>query len=498
MNDTLNSSSSSVLLVDLNNFARYPTLAIGYLVAPLRQAGFKVEVLSPLAQGAPAMTHEVAETKWEHIKRRVYFSTHPLMQSLHEPLRAFYAKRSFKPHQPTLSLLSERLQTNPPDIILLSAYLEHYPTVQWIGEQAALFNIPVLLGGPAFTHAETIKKWSQLKGISAVFAGEADFVVADLVQHLCTGKPAQEWKGEGLSTLSNVNTVARPLTQLEQLPLPDFNDFPWEYYPHRIVPVMAGRGCSWNICTFCSDVITANGRTFRSRPLMAILQELKTQALQYQAKDFIFLDLKLNSDLVIWRGLIEHFQTVVPGGRWIATVHVDGKGEHGLDRAMLTQAKAAGLTRISFGLESGSQRVLKRMGKGTTVERNAQFIQDAHAAGLSVRCSMMLGYPGETLEDIEATRDFLAAHHAQLDRVRPARFKAIPGTRFERLYTHRPQRFKGVEVQQWDYRLARANYHNTATSPLAYRRVKAQVLALIHQINSKPLRDGARQFDGLM
>lgn len=56
----------NVLIVDLNNFARYPSLAIAYLVAPLRTAGFKVDVLSPLLIGAPAATHEIPETKVEH------------------------------------------------------------------------------------------------------------------------------------------------------------------------------------------------------------------------------------------------------------------------------------------------------------------------------------------------------------------------------------------------------------------------------------------------
>lgn len=489
-------NSPSILIIDLNNFARYPTLAIGYLVAPLRQAGFKVEVLSPLALGAPAMTHEQAETKLEHFKRRIYFSTHPLIQAWHERLRASHAHYQHRPHAPTLQLLEQRLKTNPPDIILLSAYLDHYPTVEWIGQQAAQYQVPVLLGGPAFSYPQTIQAWSQLTGITAIFAGEADLVIADLVQAILTGGDLSAW--EGVNTGAKPSSIAQPLAALDQLTLPDFQDFPWEHYPHRIIPIMTGRGCSWNICTFCSDVITSNSRTFRSRSLSVVLKELQEQAQRYQARDFIFLDLKLNSDLSIWQGLIENFQTVVPQGRWIATVHVDAKGENGLDYTTLAAAKAAGLRRISFGLETGSPSLLKRMGKGTQVERNARFIADAHQAGLSVRCSMMLGYPGETAQDLAATCDFLSEHQAQLDRVRPARFKAIPGTRFERLYHKRPGRFPGIEIKAWDYQLARAEYRNVNGGDRTYRRLKREILGIIHAINSKPLRDDARQFDGLM
>ncbi|WP_040839091.1 B12-binding domain-containing radical SAM protein [Thiothrix nivea] len=490
-------TTPTILIVDLNNFARYPTLAIGYLVAPLRAAGFQVEVLSPLAHGAPAMTHEQQETWLEHAKRRLYFSTHPLMQRLHEPLRAAYARRSFRAHPPTLAMLEQRLQHNPPDIILLSAYLEHLPTVTWIGQQASQRGVPVLLGGPAFTHPQTIQAWRQLEGISAIFAGEADFVITELVKAILEGQDLQAWAGVSSSSSENLD-AAPPLQGLERLPMPDFSDFPWERYPHRIIPVMTGRGCSWNVCTFCSDVITSNGRTFRSRPLAKILDELRQQAERYQARDFIFLDLKLNSDLEVWHGLIDNIQQTVPGARWIATVHVDGKGENGLDAATLQAAKMSGLTRISFGLETGSQPLARRMGKGTRVERNAQFIQDAHRAGLSVRCSMMLGYPGETADDLRATLEFLQTHQAQLDRIRPARFKAIPGTRFERLYHNRPSRFAGIDVQGWNYRLARADYRNRNTRCPVYRKVKRDILSTIHAINSQPLRDDARQFDGLM
>lgn len=111
---------------------------------------------------------------------------------------------------------------------------------------------------------------------------------------------------------------------------------------------------------------------------------------------------------------------------------------------------------------------------------------------------MMMGYPGETADDLLATRDFLQTHQQQLGRIRPARFKAIPGTRFERLYQHRPSRFAGIDVQSWDYRLARADYRNHNTTASAYRKVKRDILTTIHAINNQPLRDDARQFDGLM
>ncbi len=487
----------AVLLVDLNNFARYPTLAIGYLLAPLRAAGFRVDVLSPLNLGAPAFEREGTENWQEHLKRRVNFATHPLMRPLHEPLRKWHSQRQARPHPPTLDAVRTQLEQHPPDVILLSAYLDHYPVVAAIAQLAKARKIPLLLGGPAFSQPKTVESWLEIEGLSAIFAGEADAVIVDLVTAAWQHKDLGIWPGVFLRGRTH-RQIAPPLQAMDKLPIPDFDDFPWDMHPHRIIPVMTGRGCSWGVCTFCSDVTSANGRTYRSRPVQAVLNELQVQSLRYHSKDFMFLDLKLNSNLAMWHALIDNFQRIIPGGRWIATVHVDGHGNHGLDFSTLVAARAAGLRRISFGLETGSERLSRRMAKGTRTASNQQFVQDAYRAGLSVRCSMMLGYPGETVEDLQATRDFLLNNQERFDRVRPARFKAIPGTRFEKLHENRPTRFKGLDVVEWDHQFARATYHYQPATKSDYRQTKQAILKIIHTINRKPLRDGAQQFDGLM
>lgn len=490
--------SAQILMVDLNNFARYPTLAIGYLVAPLRAAGATVTVLSPLAEGAPSFEREQKETWQEHLKRRVFFSAHPIMLKTHENLRRFYAAQSNKSHQITLDLVKQQLATQKPDIILLSAYLNHYPSVVEIAALAQQNNIPVLLGGPMFNHKETIDDWLNITGISAIFGGEADLCITDIVQALIKRKSLPTFIGLFIKETPLPAIAAPPLQDLDQLPIPDFSDFTWDYYQHRIIPIMTGRGCHWEACTFCSDVITANGRTYRSRSLDHVLDEIRQQTQRHHSKDVIFLDLKLNGNLVVWHGIIEHFQKIVPKGHWIATVHVNAKGENGLSYEALKAAKASGLVRMSFGLETGSQALNRQMAKGTDMSRNAQFVQDAHRAGISLRASMILGYPNESHEDVQASVDFLEKYQPCFDRIRLARFKAIPHTRFAKLYENRPIRFQGMKNFAWDYRYARASYEYTGATDRRYRQAKRRLLRLIHNINRKPLRDDAVQFDGLM
>src|SRR5262245_25111711 len=69
------SRSRRVLIVDLNNFASFPTLAIGLLTASLRNCGHEVRVLCPLAYDVPAAERERQENTLDHLKRRLHLST---------------------------------------------------------------------------------------------------------------------------------------------------------------------------------------------------------------------------------------------------------------------------------------------------------------------------------------------------------------------------------------------------------------------------------------
>jgi len=487
----------NILLIDLNNFARYPTLAIGYLVAPLRTAGFKVKLLSPLAHGVPAVERERQENAWDQIKRRIHFSTHPTVIQMHDKLYKLHLWLNSRVHPKLIEELNQTLKTGSIDAVLVSAYVQYYPSIVAIGEQAKQHGVPFLLGGPIFNIPEITQEWLELPGVSAIFGGEADFLLPQLVDDLIQGKDLTKYAGIFLPD-GRTAPPAPPVTTMDKLPIPDLSDFPWEYYTHRVIPVMTGRGCGWGACTFCSDVVSANGRTFRSRPVKAVLDELEIQSERYNSRDFIFLDIKLNSSLAMWDGLIKHFQEQVPGGHWIGTVHVEGKGRNGLERDELLAAREAGMMRISFGLETASQELNQRMGKGTRIERTSQFIRDAYDAGISVRTTAMQGYPGETAADLNSTADFLQDHKTHLDRIHFSRFTPIPATRFQTLYESKPERFPGITNIAWDYRYARGNYRYKPATDRKYRRAKARLLGIVHEINSKLLQEEARQFDGLM
>jgi hypothetical protein len=76
------------------------------------------------------------------------------------------------------------------------------------------------------------------------------------------------------------------------------------------------------------------------------------------------------------------------------------------------------------------------------------------------------------------------------------------GTRFEKLYKHRPERYDDIHVVKWDLNwdqgIARAYYEPGRSRDRHYRRAARRLLNAVHAINRRPLRNNLAQFDGLM
>ncbi|UWQ23122.1 radical SAM protein [Jannaschia sp. W003] len=486
---------ADVLIVDLNNFASFPTLAIGILTAALRNHGHRVRLMSPLAYDRPATMRERRETIVDHALRRVRLSDMTTVVRLRGLLRERRLTVEERPDEASIAQVVRELDARP-TVVLLSAYLQHREAVRRIAAAAGARGVPVLLGGPMFGLAEVAEAWRGTPGLTAVVGAEADRDVPGMVEAVRNGGDLLAFPGVVLPD-GRRSAPARPLRELDQTPVPDFTDFPWDRYPVRIVPVMTGRGCQWDKCLFCSDVISTSGRTFRTRSVASVLSEMEEQARRHGTASFLFLDLKLNSWPGMIRGIARELGRRVEGAEWIGTVHVDRREDNGLSARDLALAAEGGMRRVSFGLESGSQRMLDAMHKGSCVERNARFIRDAYAAGLSIRCTMFKGFPGETADDMERTADFLEEHAPFLDRVRFNNFTIYPGTPIHEA-TARHADASDLVLTRPDSARGRVDYARRAPLDRAYRRAKRRALAVVHAINARPLRDAARQFDGLM
>ena len=162
--ETQDAARLRILIVDLNNFAAFPTLTIGILVAAIRKSGHEVSVLCPLAHDVPAIERERQDTWYDHVKRRAHMTENPVLRIPRNIARRAYYAWLEHPH-PTVVREVARAMDDRPDIVLLSAYFQHFQTVRQIGKLASRKGIPTLLGGPMFNNAAAAEVWRQIPGL---------------------------------------------------------------------------------------------------------------------------------------------------------------------------------------------------------------------------------------------------------------------------------------------------------------------------------------------
>lgn len=497
-------SQRSALLVDLNNFARYPTLPIGYLASVLRRAGYAVNVFAPLMVGVHGVTREPRPHRFSLLLAKV---NHRVATSGSDWVRRWRDRAAARrlsgvsTHQAeVLAAAKAEIARIKPKVVLISTYLMYRDACADICLACEALGIPVVIGGPYFAQQEVIDAWVSMPGLSALVTGEVELELPAILDSLFAQTDPSVHVGVAVAGRGGraIGRVAPPLEALDAVPFPDYSDFPWSAYPNRIVPIITGRGCGWGVCTFCSDVTSTAGRTYRSRSADNVLSEIAEHHRLHQVERFVFTDLKLNSNLDMWRSIVGNMQQVVPGSSWIGAVHAGKESDNGLADSDLRAAAKSGCVRLTTGLETGSQRLADLMKKGTTLDSISAFLHGAAHAGISTRGTMIIGHPGETADDVEESAAFLARHRSVIERVSLNRLHLITGTTLHRSMKRKPGKFKGVDVVSEEPAMAHVEHRNHVMETPSHRRAAMRLLTEANRINSRPLSPKAREFEGVM
>lgn len=196
----------------------------------------------------------------------------------------------------------------------------------------------------------------------------------------------------------------REPAELDSLPFPawhhirrDMHIMPFINRPFLLLAT--SRGCPYN-CEFCADS-TYYGRKLRLKSPGRIAREIEWAKAKFGIKDFLFWSesFTLNQE---WTK--EVADAIIKSGLDAAWV-CNSRPDH-VSSDLLTRLKAAGCWMIGYGLESGSDKMLKAMNKKTTVEQNREAVIMAKRAGLDVTAHMVIGFPGETPDTIQQTIEF--------------------------------------------------------------------------------------------
>ncbi|APG28728.1 radical SAM protein [Syntrophotalea acetylenivorans] len=173
--------------------------------------------------------------------------------------------------------------------------------------------------------------------------------------------------------------------------------------PEPVLPVTASRGCYWKGCLFCPEAV-APTHTYRSCAPAEVPDLLLTLARQWQVRHFHFTDNALPMPVL---NALAARRDDLAGMSWYGFVRFE---EALTDIQLVDQLATAGCRMLQLGLESGSQTVLDKLGKGTAVTTAAAVLSALHRAGIGTYVYVMFGIPDETEEDRRATLRFLETH----------------------------------------------------------------------------------------
>ncbi len=249
------------------------------------------------------------------------------------------------------------------------------------------------------------------KGSPVDFAvlGEGEQTTLELVSALSKGKKVEGVKGLALLKGRGVAlTGKRPLIiDLNTLPMPAFDKVPMDFYTKpdvyciRGVPIcgfytFTSRGCPFN-CRFCVNK-NIFGQSIRYKDPAKVVDEIQHLKEKYKIDGIYIYDDTFTVSREHVFGICNEMKQRRLDIMWACETRVS-LVEESLMRAM----KQAGCVQIDFGVESGSQEVLNRLRKGTTVEQARKAFRVCKNVGIRQFANFMINTPDETEEDVEKT-----------------------------------------------------------------------------------------------
>ena len=345
-----------------------------------------------------------------------------------------------------------RVPSLPLGLISIASYLKHY------GHEVVLVEKSVQNGD---IEAELKKFRPEVVGISAIsYTASIDGLkITEKVHEICPGVPVvwggvapsslpelylregkmdflslgegevtwkeflDEWKGgrdfstvKGLAYLKNgeyVCTPIRPVADLTKFPELDWSFVePQKYFSSffhctKMVYLHASKGCP-GACTFCSNKQFHQGRN-RCRDPKHVMHDIEYLVGKCGANGIYFSDEQFMPNRAIRNELLG---LIVESGLdfvWGCQMRLGVLREEDID-----DMYKAGCRWILFGIETGSQEMIRKIKKGTDLRLAKPTIDYCEKIGMTVQATFIIGFPGETAEDIKKTVDLALSLPASL------------------------------------------------------------------------------------
>ncbi|MFH0928963.1 MAG: radical SAM protein [Candidatus Aenigmatarchaeota archaeon] len=288
--------------------------------------------------------------------------------------------------------VENKLKNINPDLIGLTSMTmfvpEAYRIAKWVKNN---FDVPLIMGG---VHATALPE-EVIKHVDTVVVGEAEKVLLEMAKN-----PSKIKKGiiQG-QTIENIDEIGMPARHLMNMKFYLSQKDQIAGIEMKAESIITSRGCPYR-CIFCRNSLRPEPVRFNS--VDHVINEIKYLKEKYGIEGLAFTDECFTANkprlIEICKRMIKDKIEI----KWECQTR-----SNLIDLDLVKLMKEAGCIQIGIGFESGSDRILKVLNKGNTVEQNTKAIKICKEAGMRLRGCFMIGNPTETKEDINLTKKFI-------------------------------------------------------------------------------------------
>lgn len=326
------------------------------------------------------------------------------------------------------------LEKTKPKVVCLGSCIVDLPSLDMVIRLIKAYDkdIPIVVGGPSAT--TYYEKLIQNPSIDYLVIGEGEQTIRELIP-LLLNKPVDAEKVRKIEGIifRQGNTVIQTekrelISNLDEIPFPNREKV---FYVEKnkelkklylIRDILLSRGCPFN-CKFCSAFTVWGTRKPRFRSKENIIEEIKLLKSRYNQTFFVFWDDLFTSNrkrvIDFCNALIEYNLNIT----WLALARIDT-----IDEELLLLMKKAGCVQIQFGIESGSDRILKLVNKGISVSQVIEKAKIIRKCNIPWSTFWVIGFPTETEDEIYDTLKLIDTIDPTMAEL--SVFSPYPGTEF--------------------------------------------------------------------
>jgi radical SAM superfamily enzyme YgiQ (UPF0313 family) len=306
----------------------------------------------------------------------------------------------------------QRMLAFEPDLVLFSCLSVEADELNELTRitKSIFPEVPVWLGGP---HATVLYDLELETGnVDAVCIGEGEQTFREMVAAWLDQKPLDGVAGLALLRDGAVITTAeRPLIEdLDTLVLPawdmvDFHKYSLQASMNTYVHsrpwalLFTSRACPFQ-CVYCHNIF---GKKVRTRSVESVMGEIELLVNVHGVRELHIVDDIFNLDLDRAKAICDE---IVSRKIKVKIAFPNGLRVDCMDRELIKKLKAAGCYCITYGVETASSRIQKIIKKNVDLDKVRQVIAWTDEEGIITQAFFMLGFPGETVEEIQMTIDF--------------------------------------------------------------------------------------------